>query len=75
VKDWRGADAFTSVRFQPLPIRTAREVFPQAAYPTGFIERVMSLVDLRWPLSHEALCAWYGWVFQYLAKAHGGTGL
>ena len=25
VKDWRGADALTSVRFQPLPIRTARE--------------------------------------------------
>ena len=43
VKDWRGADALTSVRFQPLPIRTAREVFPQAAHPASFIERVMGL--------------------------------
>jgi len=30
-----------SVRFQPLPIRTAREVFLQAAHPVGFIKRVM----------------------------------
>ncbi|MDQ3773076.1 MAG: hypothetical protein M3461_01125, partial [Pseudomonadota bacterium] len=29
-----------SARFQPLPIRTAREVFPQAAHPASFIERV-----------------------------------
>ena len=28
-------------RFQPLPIGTAREVFPQAARPVGFISRVM----------------------------------
>jgi hypothetical protein len=30
-----------SVRLQPLPIRTAREVFPQAAHPVSFVERVM----------------------------------
>jgi hypothetical protein len=29
------------VRFQPLPIGTAREVFPQAARPVDFVERVM----------------------------------
>jgi hypothetical protein len=28
-----------SVRFQPLPIGTAREVFPQAARPVGFVEK------------------------------------
>jgi len=32
------------VRFQPLPIRTAREVFLQAAHPVGFVERVMRRV-------------------------------
>jgi len=32
-------------RFQPLPIGTAREVFPQAARPVVLIERVMSLCD------------------------------
>ena len=58
VKDWRGADDLTSVRFQPLPIRTAREVFPQAAHPASFSERVMGLGDLRRPLSHEAQSAW-----------------
>src|SRR5450755_866417 len=41
VKDWRGADDLASARFQPLPIRTAREVFPQAAHPASFVERVM----------------------------------
>src|SRR2546427_12662005 len=34
-----------SVRFQPLPIRTAREVFPQAAHPVSFGERVMRRVE------------------------------
>jgi hypothetical protein len=32
------------VRFQPLPIRTAREDFPQAAHPVGFVERVMGRI-------------------------------
>jgi hypothetical protein len=31
-------------RFQPLPIRTAREVFPQAAHPVSFVARVMGRV-------------------------------
>jgi hypothetical protein len=31
-------------RFQPLPIRTAREDFPQAAHPVGFVERVMGRI-------------------------------
>ena len=35
----------SSVRFQPLPIRTAREVFPQAAHPVGFIGRFMRRVE------------------------------
>ena len=30
-----------SSRFQPLPLGTAREVFPQAARPMRFVERVM----------------------------------
>ena len=30
-----------AARLQPLPIRTAREVFPQAAHPVSFVERVM----------------------------------
>jgi hypothetical protein len=33
--------SYSSVRFQPLPIGTAREVFPQAARPVSFVERVM----------------------------------
>src|SRR5260370_17285320 len=32
VKDWRGTEVILA-RFQPLPIRTAREVFPHAAHP------------------------------------------
>jgi hypothetical protein len=35
-----------STRFQPLPIRTAREVFPQAAHPASFVERVMGPVGM-----------------------------
>jgi len=37
--------AMYPVRFQPLPIGTAREVFPQAARPVVFSERVMSHSD------------------------------
>jgi len=37
----------SSARFQPLPIGTAREVFPQAARPVSFIERVM--YPVAWP--------------------------
>ena len=45
----------SAIRFQPLPIGTAREVFPQAARPVSFIERVMCRV--RWePLSRNTPC-------------------
>src|SRR3990170_7985047 len=33
--------SYCPARFQPLPIGTAREVFPQAARPVDFAERVM----------------------------------
>src|ERR1700733_8035536 len=51
VRDWRGADL---APFQPLPIRTAREVFPQAAHPASFVGRVRRPA-VRRPLSREAL--------------------
>src|ERR1019366_6422077 len=47
VRDWRGTRVVARFRFQPLPIRTAREVFPQAAHPVGFVERVMCRVGER----------------------------
>jgi len=37
------ARCLVPARFQSLPIGTAREVFPQAARPADFSERVMSL--------------------------------
>src|ERR1039457_1454687 len=46
----KGLARCRAVRFQPLPIRTAREVFPQAAHPASFVERVMDPV-VRRPLS------------------------
>src|ERR1022692_50888 len=46
----KGLARCRAVRFQPLPIRTAREVFPQAAHPASFVERVMNPVFRR-PLS------------------------
>ena len=42
------------IRFQPLPIGTAREVFPQAARPVSFVRRVMGPVGWR-PLSLHLL--------------------
>jgi hypothetical protein len=44
VRDWRGT--WTSIRFQPLPIRTVHEVFPHTAHPVNFIERVMCRVRM-----------------------------
>jgi hypothetical protein len=41
VRNWRGAGPCGWARFQFLPIRTAHEVFPQAAHPTRFFGRVM----------------------------------
>ena len=33
-------------RFQPLPFRTTREVFPQAAHPMNFVVRIMRTIGL-----------------------------
>src|SRR5450759_4300736 len=41
VRNWRGAGPCGWARLQFLPIRTTREVFPQAAHPTRFCGRVM----------------------------------
>jgi len=49
-------------RFQPLPIRTAREVFPQAAHPINFIKRVMRPIKSQ-TLSSVSLCAFKGMDF------------
>jgi len=49
----KGLARCSAARFQPLPIRTAREVFPQAAQPVNLVERVMSPVD-RQPLSRPS---------------------
>ena len=43
VKDWRG---IVATRLQSLPIRTAREVFPQAAHPIIFVKRVMRPIEV-----------------------------
>jgi hypothetical protein len=40
-----GAVLRLPARFQPLPIKTAREVFPQAAQPVTFVDRVMSPIQ------------------------------
>lgn len=37
---------YRPARFQPLPLGTAREVFPQAARPVSFTPRVMGQVSL-----------------------------
>src|SRR6516162_7125902 len=58
VRDWRGS--CDAVRLQPLPIRTAREVFPQAAHPASFVKRVMCRVVLRRLLSRKGLYPRYG---------------
>ena len=51
-----------STRFQPLPIRTAREVFPQAAHPVNFIIRVMRPIEW-WTLSSKCLYVFEGMDF------------
>jgi hypothetical protein len=37
----KGLARYLAARFQPLPIGTAREVFPQAARPVSLLDRVM----------------------------------
>lgn len=51
-------------RFQPLPIGTAREVFPQAARPVVFVERVMSPCDADGHFHEYASTFCRGWIFQ-----------
>src|SRR4029453_16269989 len=51
-------------RFQPLPIGTAREVFPQAAPPTGFTTRVMGQGDTGSDFHWYAAAPWSGLSFQ-----------
>jgi hypothetical protein len=41
----KGLARYKSARFQPLPLRTAREVFPQAAHPMFFTVRFMRTID------------------------------
>ena len=48
VKDWRGIGA---TRLPPLPLRTAREVFPQAAHPISFVNRVRRPMAVADPFS------------------------
>ena len=48
VKDWRG---IVATRLQPLPLRTAREVFPQAAHPISFVNRVRRPMAVADPFS------------------------
>ena len=61
----------SAVRFQPLPIRTAREVFPQAAHPVSFIEGVMCRLGRR-RLSHNrysiAAIRGSGFAFRYIRR-------
>ena len=51
-------------RFQPLPIGTAREVFPQAARPVGFTTRVMGQGDTGSDFHWYAAAPWSGLSFQ-----------
>ena len=50
-------------RFQPLPIGTAREVFPQAARPVGFTTRVMGQGDPGSDFHWYAAAPWSGLSF------------
>jgi hypothetical protein len=52
------------VRFQPLPIGTAREVFPQAARPVVFSERVMGHSDAGSHFNEYVRELGKGWIFQ-----------
>jgi len=51
-------------RFQPLPIRTAREVFPQAAHPVSFTERVMGPVEIGGDFQAKLSTPGKGWRVQ-----------
>ena len=51
-------------RFQLLPIRTAREVFPQAAHPTRFFGRVMCRLGTGGHFHANVAAPGKGWIFQ-----------
>jgi hypothetical protein len=53
-----------SARFQPLPIGTAQEVFPQAARPASFVERVMRRVGSDDDFHFPSPSPGRGWIFQ-----------
>ena len=42
----KGLARYLTTRLQSLPIRTAREVFPQAAHPIIFVKRVMRPIEV-----------------------------
>ena len=51
-------------RFQFLPIRTAREVFPQAAHPMKFSGRVMCRLGHGGHFHAYVAAPGKGWIFQ-----------
>ena len=55
---------YPPARFQPLPIGTAREVFPQAARPVGFTPRVMGQGGAGGDFHWYAAAPWSGLSFQ-----------
>jgi hypothetical protein len=57
-----------SARLQPLPIRTAREVFPQAAHPVSFVERVMGRLAHEGHFHENCSALGSGWVFPVQTK-------
>src|SRR5450759_3304209 len=64
VRNWRGAGPCGWARFQFLPIRTTREVFPQAAHPTKFFGRVMCRRGHGGHFHAYAVAEGKGWIFQ-----------
>src|SRR5919109_5146427 len=56
--------AHRPARLQPLPIRTAREVFPQAAHPVSFVERVMGRLGHEGHFHENCSALGSGWSFQ-----------
>src|SRR5450759_1086296 len=64
VRNWRGAGPCGWARLQFLPIRTTREVFPQAAHPTRFCGRVMCRLGHGGHFHAYVAAAGKGWIFQ-----------
>src|ERR1019366_4371447 len=64
VRNWRGAGPCGWARLQFLPIRTTREVFPQAAHPTRFCGRVMCRLGHGGHFHAYVAAPGKGWIFQ-----------